>query len=387
MKKNILSTNEATQLRENAKEVLELRKRANPNDLSKLPLNNILETVHELQVHQIELEMQNEELRALHLEIETARTRYFELYDLAPVGYCTLSDRGIILEANLTAATLLGVNRGALFQRPMSRYIWIEDQDLYFHQIKALLQTKKQQTFQIRFKKSDESLFYAHLVLSLDIHNGEVKQIKLTMSDCSEIKRLEEQLQQSQKMELIGRLAGGVAHDFNNMLAVILGNVERSLSSLTVSDPTYQSMIEIQEAAERSVLMTRQLLGFARKQMIQPQILNINTQIEKTISILKRLVGENIEITTEFEEGLGSIQIDCSQLDQILTNLCVNARDAIVGQGKIHLSTQKKYLEDKSAFEGCIPGFYVCLSIKDNGSGIDPSVQKRLSGIYKSYAR
>ena len=185
--------------------------------------------------------------------------------------------------------------------------------------------------------------------------------------------RLETQLQQAQKMESIGRLAGGVAHDFNNMLGVILGHAEISLETLPDEHPIRNDLEEIRLAANRSADLTRQLLAFARKQAIAPKVLNLNEAISDTLKMLHRLIGENISLSWLPSEEIWNVKIDPSQIDQILANLCVNARDAINGVGKIVIETKNhsfssEFCSNNIGFEA---GDFVRISISDSGSGMD----------------
>jgi signal transduction histidine kinase len=151
--------------------------------------------------------------------------------------------------------------------------------------------------------------------------------------------RLENELHQAQKMESIGRLAGGVAHDFNNMLTVIPGRVELAIEQVDPAPPLHADLEEIHKAADRSANLTRQLLAFARRQTITPQILDLNETVAGMIQMLKRLIGGNIQLAWHPGVNLGPVRVDPSQLDHILANLCVNARDAIAGTGQISIAT------------------------------------------------
>ena len=193
-------------------------------------------------------------------------------------------------------------------------------------------------------------------------------------------KELENQLQQSQKIESIGRLAGGVAHDYNNMLSVILGYSELALNKLDPADKLCEDLREIHKAAVRSTDITRQLLAFARKQAINPLALNINEVVENTLKMLRRLIGEDIDLAWLPETSLWSVKMDPSQVDQILANLCVNARDAIKGVGRITIKTDTNTFTRSSSAElpGFAPGEYVILTISDDGSGMDNDTMSKI---------
>ncbi|MEW6079983.1 MAG: PAS domain S-box protein [Thermodesulfobacteriota bacterium] len=185
--------------------------------------------------------------------------------------------------------------------------------------------------------------------------------------------KLQSQLVQSQKMESVGRLAGGVAHDFNNMLNVIIGFAELSIENITPGDFLHENLNEILDAARRSAEITRQLLAFARKQIISPRPLDLNETVEGMLRMLRRLIGEDIDLAWKPRAGLWPIMMDPSQIDQILANLLVNARDAISGVGKITLETEnvnldENYCDNRVDF---VPGDYVMLAVSDNGRGMD----------------
>ncbi len=195
-----------------------------------------------------------------------------------------------------------------------------------------------------------------------------------------EREKLQDQLTQAQKMESVGRLAGGVAHDFNNMLSIILGNTEMILDDLEDTNPSIDNLHEIRKAAERSANLTRQLLAFARKQTISPKEIDLNEAIEGMLKMLRRLIGENIDLAWLPKISLWTVKIDSSQIDQILANLCVNARDAIKDVGKITIETgnvnfDMDYCREHSGFK---PGDYVMIALSDNGCGMDKAILENL---------
>jgi len=194
-----------------------------------------------------------------------------------------------------------------------------------------------------------------------------------------EKEKLTQQLAQSQKMESIGRLAGGIAHDFNNMLSVIIGRTELALMKTGGDSPIMNELGEIQNAAERSAALTKQLLAFARKQVISPKIVDLNESIEKMISFIKRLIGENIKLNWKKENDLWNIMMDPSQLDQIFTNLCVNAKDAMPDGGTITISAKNVTIDSADEnVPGLIPGDFVRISVEDNGHGMDKETASQI---------
>ena len=190
----------------------------------------------------------------------------------------------------------------------------------------------------------------------------------------------EKQLARAQKMEAIGRLAGGVAHDFNNMLGVIIGYADMALDRAQKDESLHYPLEQIRQAAQRSADLTRQLLAFSRKQLTQPQVLNLNQEIEKQRNMLDRLIGENIAFNFVPASDIWLIRVDPSQIDQILANLIINARDAISGTGSITLETMNVTL-DRSYADGHTyvqPGEYVCMTVSDTGKGMDRQTQEHI---------
>ncbi|MCA1793579.1 MAG: PAS domain S-box protein [Desulfobacteraceae bacterium] len=193
-------------------------------------------------------------------------------------------------------------------------------------------------------------------------------------------KKLQAQLLQAQKMESVGRLAGGVAHDFNNMLSVILGHTELALLRTDDKQKLCSDLNEIQKAAKRSANITKQLLAFARKQTISPRQLDLNDTVESMLNMLRRLIGEDIDLVWQPAAHLWSVKMDPTQIDQILANLCVNARDAISGVGKLTIETGRKTFDEEYCNEhaGFIPGDFVLLAVSDNGCGMDKDTLDKL---------
>ena len=192
--------------------------------------------------------------------------------------------------------------------------------------------------------------------------------------------RLEQQFHQAQKLESIGRLAGGVAHDFNNMLSVILGHSELALARVDPSEALHDNLGEILLAARRASDITRQLLAFARKQTVVPKVLDLNETVEGMLKMLRRLIGENIYLSWLPGRGLWTVLMDPSQIDQILANLCVNARDAIAEVGKVSIETEKVVFDEAfcANHAAFVPGDFIRLTVSDDGCGMDRETMDRL---------
>ncbi len=202
--------------------------------------------------------------------------------------------------------------------------------------------------------------------------------------DVTERRNLEEQLMMAQKMESIGRLAGGVAHDFNNMLSVIIGNAEMAMANLDASDPLHRTLRDILNAGNRSADLTRQLLAFARKQTIAPKVMDLNDTVSGMLKMLQRLIGENIDLSWNPSRNPWKIRIDPSQVDQLLANLTVNARDAIEKSGRIVIETANELCDEVYCVDKpeCVPGEYVMLAVSDNGCGMDRQI---ISNIFEPF--
>ena len=192
----------------------------------------------------------------------------------------------------------------------------------------------------------------------------------------AEHEKLQSQLLQAQKLESVGRLAGGVAHDFNNMLTIINGYAEMMTDVLFPSDPLYDNALQILEAGKRSAAMVRKLLAFAREQTFFPEVMNLNDNVSSMLKMLHQLIGENVDLLWKPSQNLWLIKMDFSQLDQILANLVVNARDAIADIGKLTIETQNIEFDEQycDSHVGFVPGQFVMLAVSDTGCGMEKNV-------------
>ena len=209
---------------------------------------------------------------------------------------------------------------------------------------------------------------------------GRVIRVVGFISDITEGRALEAQLRQAQKMEAVGTLAGGVAHDFNNLLTVISGYSTMQLARTAPSDPLHHEAEQIKAAADRAASLTRQLLAFSRQTVLQPRRVNLNDIVRNVEKMLRRLIGEDIEVLTVLAPDLGTVKVDLGQVEQVLMNLVVNARDAMPGGGKLTIQTENVELDEDYArkHEYVFTGRYVLLAVSDNGTGMSPETQAHL---------
>jgi PAS domain S-box-containing protein len=230
------------------------------------------------------------------------------------------------------------------------------------------------------FTRKDGTIFPVSYTSSPIITEGQVIGAVLAFHDVTERIELEEQFRQSQKMEAVGQLAGGVAHDFNNLLTAINGYSALTLARLQAEDPLRRNLEEIRKAGDRAAALTRQLLAFSRKQVLQPKVFNLNSVVSDLERMLRRLIGEDKELRTVLESKLGSIKADPGQIEQIIMNLVVNARDALLQGGKLTIETKNVYLDNDYTKHhiAVVPGPFVMLAVSDTGIGMDEQTKARI---------
>ena len=496
MRKNQDRPADAAELRRRAEERLRAKRKSQKAEGGdQLAAEDPARLVHELQVHQIELEMQNEEVRQARAQADALLAQYTDLYDFAPVGYFTLARDGTISRVNLAGADLIGIDRSKMVKRRFGVFVSIESRPAFSGFLEKVFSTSgSKETCEVALLKDGADPLWVHMEASIDDQQEchaivmditerkrtEAESVRLTMAikqvgdavivtdpegtiqyvnpafetvtgytceeaigqnprmlksgkqdstfyrnlwetiafgliwqgrmvnkhkdgalyteeatispvkngsgqivnyvavirDITEQLRLAAQLRQAQKMESVGRLAGGVAHDYNNMLSVIIGYTELAMDKVDQSDPLHADLNAIFNAAQRSIEITRQLLAYARKQTIQPAVLDMNETVEGMLKILRRLIGEDIDLAWLPEKGLWPVKMDSTQVDQILANLFVNARDAITGVGKITIETHMVALDEAYCADhtGFVPGEFVLLAVSDTGCGMDKEI-------------
>ena len=491
-------------------------------ELETLSADETRRLLHELRVHQIELEMQNEELRRAQGELEASWARYFDLYDLAPVGYCTLSEQGLILEANLTAAALLGVDRSALLKQPLPRFILPEDQDIYYFHRKQLFESGRPQVCELRMVRQDapDSFFWTWLeatvaqdeesgapvcrtVLSdiTERHQAEeaLRQLKdfnesivqnvsegilmtdaqgivtfinpasvallgyapeellgqpwlvmvppdqqaiaqaadqrraagqsdryeltfqrksapglrspapetvtvlvsssprfdaktgrpcgtlAVFTDITDLKRLEEQVHQQERLAAVGQLAAGIAHDFNNVMAVIVLACQKLQKSPHLSERDGHHLAMIRDRADHATRLIGQILDFGRRSYMEMVPLDLLPLLKETFKLLERTLPENICLElVAHDRDTYMISGDPTRLQQALMNLSINARDAMPGGGRLQFALSRLVVQTGAPppLSDVAPGDWACLALSDSGCGIAP---EHLPHLYEPF--
>jgi len=359
--------------------------------------------LHEIQVHQIELEMQNEELRIAQADLDAARARYFDLYDLAPVGYCTISEKGLILEANLTAAILMNVDRSALVKQPISRFILKEDHDIYYLHRKQLFETGELQACDLRMVKMDGTIFFAHLEFTTAQEADSAPVSRIVLNDITEHKRveaekaeLEVQYRQLQKAESLGRMAGAIAHHFNNQLQVVMGILELVIANLPVESDEVKNLTEAMKASYKAVEVSRLMLTYLGQTPGKHEPLDLSEICQSGLSMLRTVIPNNVIVESELPSPGPTIRANTNQMRLVLTNLVTNAWESIGDNlGTIRLTvktvTQAKIPASKRFPIDWHPQerVYACLEVTDTGCGIanndiemlfDPFFTKKFTG-------
>lgn len=317
--------------------------------------------------------------------------RFVTTFELAGVGISMLSPEGRWLRANPRLCQTLGYTEEELQALTYLEITHPDDQARSrAHFDDAAFGTQSPQTLEKRYMRKDGSVVWVMATLAPAIDRGkdsaDMEYLIAVEEDISDRKRieherdlLEAEFLQAQKMEAVGRLAGGVAHDFNNMLSVITGYTETAMEELGTTHPVHDDLEQVRLAAERSAALTRQLLAFARKEIVAPKTIDLNQVIEESAKIFRRMLGSEIELTLNLAPGLWPLYMDPSQVDQVLMNLAINSRDAIRGPGHVWLETRCVTAGKAGGDQGqsLQPGDYVCLSFRDDGCGMSPETQAR----------
>jgi PAS domain S-box-containing protein len=317
--------------------------------------------------------------------LRRSEQRFRAIFDSAAFGIAVVDAEGRLIESNRAYRQLTGYRGSELKALPFSSYTHPEDADRALALFRDLRDGEIDRfETEVRYVRKDERVVWAH-VSAARLQDADGRPLVITVAeDVTSRRELEQQFRQAQKMEAVGRLAGGIAHDFNNLLTAITGYAEIMLAKLPGSDPLRRDAEEIRKAGDRAASLTRQLLAFSRRQMLRPRVLDLNAVVAETESMLRRLIGEDIELVTDLARGLGHVRTDPGQMAQVLVNLAVNARDAMPDGGELRIETADADvgLGFARRHPPMQPGSYVRLSLIDTGVGMDAEI---LSHVFEPF--
>jgi len=329
--------------------------------------------------HRMELSKEIAKQKEAEAALRSSEMKYRALFENSRDAIYLRTIEGNLIDFNQAMVEMFGYSRDDMIGMEIDFLYETHPDEASLLQHKDLFGGVKD--FEVKLRKADGNPIDCLVSSSKLLDSaGAIIGVQGIIRDITARKQLEEQYRQAQKMDSIGRLAGGVAHDFNNMLQAVLGNLELALDQVESDSILSRNILDAQNAAQRSADLTRQLLAFARKQMISPKALDLNEVVGGMLKMLRRLLGENISLAWSPGHKLWKVKVDPSQIDQILANLCVNARDAIPDVGEVEVVTRnitfdQQYCDDHI---GSIPGEYVLLSVKDNGCGMSNEVRERI---------
>lgn len=323
---------------------------------------------------------------ANHEALRLSERNYRQLFeDHAAVKLLVDPDDGRILDANQAAAIFYGWSCDELRRMRITQINTLSPEELRAEMAKA--RSLKRYHFEFKHRRADGAVRDVAVFSSPTLVDGRallhsiIFDITEQKQAESEQERLTDQLFQARKMEAVGRLAGGIAHEFNNLMTVIIANAHLAKNKIPAESPAREELEEIRHSGERAAELTRQLLAFARKQMIMPEVLDLNRAVDGFLPLILRIIGEEIELSWKPGASLPPVRLDPDQLDQLLVNLCRNAKEAIGGRpGTITIATAAVSLDQAYCVEhpGAAVGDYLVLSVKDNGCGMDPETQRRI---------
>ena len=312
--------------------------------------------------------------------LRNSEERYRRLFERNLAGVFRSTVDGRILECNQAFAGIFGYDSPEELRGVGASDLYVEASERggFLERLRA---ERMIVGYEARFRRRDGRFAWTlENVTLLDAGTDGEEVVEGTMIDVTERKNLEEQFRQAQKMEAVGRLAGGVAHDFNNILTAILGYGDLLRASLSGDSPLQEEVEEIRKAAERAATLTRQLLAFSRRQVLTMEVLDLNLLLRDIEKMLRRVIGEDVRILTLFDPSLGRVRADRGQLEQVVMNLVVNARDAMPGGGTLTIETRNDEIDEAHAREhpGLRPGAAVMLAVSDTGTGMDEDTKSHI---------
>jgi PAS domain S-box-containing protein len=312
--------------------------------------------------------------------LRESEERFRTIFESAPIGITVLDRDGRPVEANRAFEEMLGYTEEELLGYPLADHEHPDDEseELWSELVSG---RRDQVVAERRYVRKDGSTLWGRLTTCLVRDDRGDPEFGLTLvEDVTERELLEEQLRQAQRLEAIGRLAGGVAHDFNNLLTVVAGYCELALGRVSPDEALHDDLVEIRRAAERATALTRQLLAFGRRQILQPKVIDLNAVVAEMEAMLRRLIGEHVDLYCVLEPGLPAVKADPGQVEQVVANLVVNARDAMAGGGRLTMETAHVYFDADyvRSHAEVEPGEYAMIAITDTGVGMDDETRARI---------
>jgi PAS domain S-box-containing protein len=356
--------------------------------------------VYDLRVHQIELEIQNEELRELQQELEASKRRFKDLYDFAPAGYITVSNHGVIIEGNRTAASLLNVVTETMVGQPFFRFILSVDQDIYYQHRAAIFETAEPQTCKLRMLRKDLQPFWARLATAPVAETDQSPAMcRIMISDINdgmllaeEKKQLEAKCRNLEKAESLGRMAGAIAHHFNNLLGAVMGNLELAEYGMTKETESSRNIASAMQAARRAAEISSSMMTYLGQSFAQREPMDFAATCRTGLAGLRAVIPKEVDMVVDFPTDGPSVNANVHQVHQVLKNLMINAWESQSrNRGTIHLSIKTIKPEDIQAAHRFPRDFqfqhnlYTCLTVQDTGCGIAaPDIEKLFDPFYTS---
>jgi two-component system, cell cycle sensor histidine kinase and response regulator CckA len=340
-------------------------------------LEQIAEYLAPLLHARLERDLKEKQRRVAEEALRRSEERYRLFFEANVIGTFISTPAGKILSCNTAFARMFGYESPWEVQQQDVMQL-LPDHERRCQYLDQLVSERAVERFErIGQRKDGKKVFVNESAVGIFNEAGEMTEILGYVVDETARRNAEEQLRRAQRLEAVGRLSGGIAHDFNNILGVILGYSELMMERVAAPDPLLHQIEEIRKAADRASALTRQLLAFSRQQVMQPVVMNVNDAVGEMDKMLHRLLGEDIEIAVRLADNLGNIKADPSQMEQVLLNLAVNARDAMPKGGKLTIETENAIVDEAYATAHCdaVAGEYVVLAVTDTGVGMSPETQ------------